>query len=423
MDDARRLRFLLFVALFVAAVAGATRPGRARAGTERAKESSLASKASDTEGNVVYPRELLPLRFDHRRHVKQTGLSCVYCHTNAARSHKSSDRLLPDPTRCDACHGTNHETLEAVESGVDSAKEWSFCHVGHRREDGNIVARVVLPTANLKFDHASHYARGMKCTECHSGVADVAIATRANLPTMRSCLRCHNGPDERGGDRVMASGKCEVCHPAENGKLKTAFASGPLLPPRWLHNAEHGPDWIERHKVVAGADSAFCATCHAEQECMDCHDGRVRPRRVHPNDWISMHPISARQNDPNCSSCHRAQSFCISCHERTGIAATSPLGNAAERGRFHPPASTWTDPPRRAGHHAWEAERNIAACVSCHTERDCALCHGTAARGGRGGLSPHPAGFDATCRAAMSRNARPCLYCHDAEDPVLSRCR
>jgi hypothetical protein len=241
---------------------------------------------------------------------------------------------------------------------------------------------------------------------------------------MQSCLRCHGNGEATVDRPTSASGKCDVCHLTDSsGRMRTAFSTGRLLPPRWMHGAEHGADWVERHKVVAGADSAFCATCHYEQECMDCHDGRVRPRRVHPNDWISMHPVAARQNDPDCSSCHRAQSFCITCHERSGVSQSAPTANVQSQGRFHPPRSVWSDPPRTAAHHAWEAERNISACVSCHTERDCAVCHGTAARGGRGGLSPHPAGFDASCRSAMAQNARPCLVCHDSQDPELRRCR
>jgi hypothetical protein len=102
---------------------------------------------------------------------------------------------------------------------------------------------------------------------------------------------------------------------------------------------------------------------------------------------------------------------------------SGPFSVTGAQGRFHPPRSVWTDPPRTAQHHAWEAERNISACVSCHTERDCAICHATAARGGRGGLSPHPAGFAADCRIALEKNARPCLFCHEPADPALAQCR
>jgi hypothetical protein len=215
-----------------------------------------------------------------------------------------------------------------------------------------------------------------------------------------------------------------VCHfTTVGGRLKTSFAAGKLMPGRFMHAAEHGPDWVSRHKLVAGADSAACATCHSEEECVDCHDGRVRPRQVHPNDWLGLHAVAARQDEGSCTSCHRASSFCITCHQRTGVAQSGPLADSALRGRFHPPRSVWTDPPRTPSHHAWEAERNITACVSCHSERDCATCHATAARGGQGGLSPHPMGFAASCGNAFARNPRPCLFCHDSGDPSLARCR
>jgi hypothetical protein len=215
--------------------------------------------------------------------------------------------------------------------------------------------------------------------------------------------------------------------------VKLAFAAGTLKPPRWLHDSGHGPDWIERHKQVAGNDSQFCSNCHSEKYCADCHDGRVRPRKVHPNDWLSMHPISARQDNPRCTSCHREQTFCIACHQRAGVALSGPYANFTGRGRFHPPKSIWTDPPRSSGHHAFEAERNLNACVSCHVERDCTMCHATAARGGRGweptegfggqGTNPHPRNFKDRCKSGLKRNARPCLVCHDPADPQLADCR
>ena len=111
---------------------------------------------------------------------------------------------------------------------------------------------------------------------------------------------------------------------------------------------------------------------------------------------------------------------------------SGPFANLAERGRFHPAKSEWTDGPRTPRHHAWEAERNISACVSCHVERDCAICHASAAMGGRGsgfpagpgqGTDPHPIGFRSRCASALRQNARPCLVCHTPDDPNLLDCR
>jgi hypothetical protein len=198
------------------------------------------------------------------------------------------------------------------------------------------------------------------------------------------------------------------------------FASGTLYPPRWLHNAEHTPDFLERHKYVAADDSRFCANCHKEDFCTDCHDGRVRPRSVHPSDYLNMHAIEARMGTQQCESCHRDQSFCLTCHLRIGVGMSSPP-SAKDNARFHPPKVIWSDPPRKAGHHAFEAERNLNQCVSCHTERDCVVCHGALGIGA--GFDPHQNGFVGGCARQFNRNPRPCLVCHEHNDPVLSQCR
>jgi len=290
----------------------------------------------------------------------------------------------------------------------------------------------VAPRPNLKFDHAEHHARGVACGECHEGVESASLATVQHLPRMRRCLECHGESGARASPPAHegsapapeAAGACDVCHLTASGsRIVTTFPTGQLLPPRWMGDAEHGPDWIRRHRHVAGANSTACASCHEESECVDCHDGRVRPRSIHPGDWLTAHAMATRTDDPTCGSCHRAQSFCIGCHERAGVAMSGPLGTLQDRGRFHPPETVWTGRPRTSRHHAWEAERNIQACISCHTERDCASCHATAIRGGQGDLSPHPPGFAASCSRALAKNPRPCLYCHDAGDPGLDRCR
>lgn len=400
---------LAALCLFAALAAFLSRPTHAAAGAP-------ARAAKDDGSDVLYPPPRIALHFDHARHAK-LGTSCVYCHDGATRSRVVADRLLPPPSRCDGCHGTDHAHPERVRAGSGPAAACTYCHELRRGGAPEDVERTVMPRANLRFDHAAHTSRGVACSRCHGGVDRASLATTSNLPRMKECTTCH----APGGG---AKDGCDVCHlTTAGGRLKTRFASGALVPGRFMNGAEHGPDWIFRHKQVAGADSAFCATCHSEEECVECHDGRVRPRRVHPNDWLSLHAVAARQEQGGCESCHRASSFCTTCHQRAGVAMSGPAGNAATRGRFHPPKAIWTDPPRTANHHAWEAERNITACVSCHSERDCATCHATAGRGGQGGLSPHPPGFSASCGGAIARNPRPCLFCHNPTDPSLAPCR
>jgi hypothetical protein len=303
------------------------------------------------------------------------------------------------------------------------------CHLGYHYADSGRVTRPLLPAPSLVFDHSAHAARNIRCGQCHGWVERLDLATRDQLPRMRGCLRCHGLPQPAAG---KASGACTTCHLARRtGRLETQLPQGKLRPPRWLRESGHDADWTTRHREVAGTDSRLCTECHSEASCTECHDGRVRPRRVHSNDWLHLHAVAGRQGSPRCSSCHQLQGFCIPCHQRSGVTESGPYDNFAQRGRLHPPRAAWSDGPPGGRHHSREARRDLAACVSCHVERDCTICHATAAQGGpnRGfegvgpGTSPHPNGFRRRCRTAWEKNRRPCLVCHDPSDPILSACR
>lgn len=377
---------------------------------------------SPVASEAIFPTQTVPLRFDHRQHVSTLGVRCIFCHGAAATSDTVEDRLLPEPaTACDGCHGSDHRALGSVRPGASPLGRCATCHVGDAKGRDGQVAKVVIPRANLRFSHRRHALRNIGCGQCHGRVAETGLATSLALPRMAGCVACH---DATGPAQGEAKADCPTCHLVRaDGKLVQAFAAGPLRPPRWMRAAEHTADWIERHRFAAAEDSEFCASCHTSQECITCHDGRVRPRSVHPNDFLSMHPIAARQDSPRCTSCHQQATFCADCHRRVGVARDGPSGNRGAGRRFHPPAAEWTTAPRGPRHHAWEAMRNLGACVSCHSERDCATCHATRGVSGGQGVSPHPPGFGTVCGNALRKNPRPCLVCHASGDRSLGGCR
>lgn len=380
---------------------------------------ALRPSSRDLPSRVVYPSERWPIVFSHKRHISR-GVGCETCHARAKESRSSSDRLLPDARACDGCHGTNHSSLRV--SGSTKAP-FDRCQTCHGKLEGGRVRRILTPKRHVIFDHRAHARRNIGCMQCHAAAARVDLMTRDDLPTMKSCLRCHGLADKSA--RGDAKATCTTCHerrgPREHGgAIRTRFPEGQLFPPRWLGGAEHSPDFITRHKRVAANDSRLCAGCHDDDSCTACHDGRVRPRQIHPGDYLSMHAAEAQMAASRCDNCHRAQTFCVTCHQRVGIAQTGPRAGRSS-GRFHPPKSIWSDSPRGPGHHALEAQRNMDACVSCHTERDCVACHGGRGRGA--GLSPHPAGFAASCGRMMRQNPRPCLVCHEPGDAKLGECR
>ena len=380
------------------------------------------SSASPLPSEEIFPPQTIALRFNHTLHVKKFGQTCKVCHAQVYESDSAADRALPDPrTSCDNCHDVDHANIQAVKAGPDPNGQCGFCHIGDGAGVGGTVVASAWPRANLRFTHKKHLVRNIGCAQCHGAVEELELATRDQLPRMAGCFTCHAMSGSSAGD---AKGECTGCHLTRpSGVMETSFSTGKLVPPPWLHGADHGPDWVMRHRPVAAANSAMCGSCHESKECTDCHDGKVRPRNVHPNDWISMHPQAARQDDPRCVSCHQLQTFCADCHRRVGVARDAPSANRVGAQRFHPPAAVWTTAPRGPSHHAFEAMRNLNACVSCHSERDCATCHAAKGLRGGAGINPHPLGFEASCSGPLQRNPRPCYVCHEPSSSALARCR
>jgi hypothetical protein len=401
-----------------------------------------ASGPDPGPSKVIFPPQKVTLRFNHKFHLKQ-GTTCKTCHSSAFTSDSTSDVLIPPGTACDACHSTDHSDLAKVTPGDDEPGKCGFCHRGYQPGDGNKVARLELPRANMAFTHKKHLDRNIQCGQCHGSIEQLELATRDQLPRMSGCFHCHQRDDAASqGDAKSACTTCHLREPNEGpslspasggprhviaeapgmngGRMRTVFASGVLQPPRWLENAAHTPDFLQRHRMVAAADSGLCANCHKEDYCIDCHDGRVRPRSIHPGDYLSMHPVEATMAMQRCRSCHEEQSFCVTCHMRVGVSMSSPTGDRMSA-RFHPPKVVWSDVPVTPQHHKFQAQRNLNACVSCHTERDCVTCHG--ANGIGGGFDPHRPNFRSSCGVQFRRNPRPCLVCHEPTDGQLALCR
>nr|MBA3821880.1 cytochrome c3 family protein [Deltaproteobacteria bacterium] len=134
---------------------------------------------------VMYPAQQLPLIFSHARHLGR-GTPCAACHAAATTSRSAVDNLLPTEAACRACHPIDRAEPERVVAGAPPAR-CAACHLGYA--PGQPVARVIVTTPPLKFDHAAHVAT--PCATCHGDLTRVDLATRRQLPTMASCLTCH----------------------------------------------------------------------------------------------------------------------------------------------------------------------------------------------------------------------------------------
>jgi len=119
-----------------------------------------------------------PVEFDHRHHVRDNGIECLYCHSAAERSPNAG---VPTTGVCMGCHGQiwNQSPLLAVVrrsyfSGTPL--NWKRVHD--------------LPDF-VYFDHSVHIARGIGCEHCHGDVGRMARVVQTQPLTMGWCLDCH----------------------------------------------------------------------------------------------------------------------------------------------------------------------------------------------------------------------------------------
>lgn len=351
---------------------------------------------------VVYPLQRLPLVFSHRAHLAR-GATCAGCHPTASTSRSAVDNLIPTEAECRTCHAIDRAQPGKVARPVAAC---AGCHLGYAPDQA--VERVYVTPPPLKFDHAAHGKVG--CEDCHA-VRGVDLATTAQLPTMASCLRCHaDGTSER---------RCADCHLAKLGGLvETRFEHGELVPRHDGLGDDHGPTFARDHAQQARQVGATCTACHDRSECIACHQGVVKQVEFHAGNYLLVHAVDARRGRPDCAACHRYESFCIGCHERSGIGTRGDTryNSIDPRRAFH--VVGWASAGPGPNLHAQEARRNVTSCASCHRDEDCLRCHSAEATAGR--FSPHPKGWrgSARCRALDRGNRRMCLRCHVGQDEL-----
>jgi hypothetical protein len=406
-------------------------------GQNALEEAKLGRQHQPSE--LIFPKQNLTVRFSHQVHMKE-DLTCVECHDGdtmggpgIVKSIRSSDLNLPIEETCFNCHD--------VEDGAeaDPPAACSTCHPGYEPEFPEGVDRTetkkaktfpvqtTIPNPHLKMNHKAHIELGIACTTCHGTMKEVDLATVANsLPTMGECVACHDGKTHeftKKGKKVevVAPSDCATCHMTNpDGRVKTDLPGGHLAPKGWYFGDAHDEQWLKNHANVSKADDTACQNCHEPKYCLDCHNGVTKPLKIHPNDWILTHAVAARKSNPDCNSCHKSQSFCVDCHTSMGVGGDDGIyGRTSKKLKFHPEG--WAYDRTSTDHHSWQAQRNIRACASCHTEASCLQCHASGNVGGYG-FNPHPPGFKGSnCRRMKQMNPRVCVKCH-LPDSAQYRC-
>src|SRR5204863_8821270 len=137
------------------------------------------------------------------------------------------------------------------------------CHPAKTGMGADLV-RAVIPPPNIKFDHAVHVKRGVACTRCHVALDRIDLATRNQLPTMSTCLSCHDS--KRGG--LHAPSRCATCHTMRaDNTVETQYASGTLTPSGALRGDAHTLAFRTCHVSVADTEDLYRTNCLRHELC------------------------------------------------------------------------------------------------------------------------------------------------------------
>lgn len=353
--------------------------------------------------------------FDHTTHARLFPGSCVTCHLGAA---EAGAPIWPTTESCAACH----------DGEVQPVVEWA--------------PPAAPPPSNLRFAHDRHAvatADSVGCAQCHT-IADPR--TDVHRSVVGQCIACH----QPGGTHLdVADRECATCHLplAEATQLTGSQIAGFPVPASHLQPGfglrDHGEGaWVR------GADgqmtvAASCATCHAQNFCINCHvnapevpaiqalarDERslvhgftfaAPPSHETPN-FVAVHGRDAQRQTQSCATCH-TQPSCTTCHVApapprpvTAMHRPGPgraAGAATER---RPPTSHTRAFTEGHGPEATAAPR---ACATCHVRDDCLSCHRPDPARPAGG-NYHPAGFLARHPSAAYARQTTCADCHNAQ--------
>jgi cytochrome c553 len=181
-----------------------------------------------------------PVQFDHRHHVIDDGIDCIYCHQSVETSDYAG---VPATDVCMGCHAqvwNESPLLETVRRSYFSGRAipWNRVHD--------------LPDF-VYFSHAVHVQRGVGCVACHGRVDQMARVYATQALTMGFCLDCHSHATELPERSLMASASYggdtrfadeRTAQPALFGSLPASVGSSLSLGP-------------ERHDALT-----TCSACH-----------------------------------------------------------------------------------------------------------------------------------------------------------------
>lgn len=138
-----------------------------------------------------------PIEFDHRHHVRDDGIDCVYCHETVETEAFAG---IPSTERCMGCHGQVWPDSPEL---VPLHESWET-HRPIRWKRVNAVPGYVY------FHHGVHIQAGIQCARCHGDIKDMPRVYRVYTMTMAFCVSCHRA--EQKSRHITHLTSCTTCH-------------------------------------------------------------------------------------------------------------------------------------------------------------------------------------------------------------------
>jgi predicted CXXCH cytochrome family protein len=248
-------------------------------------------------------------------HARET---CERCHANAAELPWV--QALPRDDRVAALEVGRIADYPLPAS--HAADEWHLAHGRSARGENTACANCHTQPS---------------CTGCHMSDTGAAARTVRRLPAavpgmapgvdpVRITRATHSVGIVSDHGRLAASGQldCAQCHTRQQCASCHAASDSREF---------HAPNFIERHAVDVFAGRGECQSCHStETFCRACHAktgvaAQNMKSSFHDgqSNWVLSHGRAARLGLESCASCHR-QNDCVQCHSAAGGWGVSPHG-------------------------------------------------------------------------------------------------
>ena len=336
-------------------------------------------------------------------HMDVASSECAKCHVRLTeapgltredisrfpepRSHQAPDFLLGGHGKLAGVPGLS-SGRQAISASCATCHARNFCMTCHvNASESPVVSALDLD------DRSPVYAGAQPIPPSHRKAGFLRVHGRHAQQTNAACSTCHTRES------------CATCHV---GVLPVVAAALPTSGPGRARGVQltrkppsnHTVEFRERaHGPEAGARPRSCETCHTRATCLSCHRPEgARESSFHPRGFLTRHPSAAYAREASCGDCHNQAQFCQSCHQQSGLIATSRIGLKGYHDVFRGFSLG----------HGQAARQSLESCASCHAERDCTACHSAVGGGFR--FSPHGPGFNA--QRARSKNPTMCVACH-----------